>query len=257
MYELNVDPPDPPNGLKAKRYLLRIINTSFESTFIFSIDMHELTVVEADFVPIKPYRTTSILVGIGQRYHAILEATDPAGSHADYWIRTWRAQCFLFPQNGSADYEKTAILSYGDIPGESLDKVIDKPWPIDFNCSDENTTNLQPVVSWPRITPPANDPEGHIGENLTVNFKRVPSLFPLAFASMGGDGDAFNPMQISYSDPTFLHLNFTGEWPPLWVVYPENFTDESFVSFMSLSTGNGKKWRKEQISRMPFHFDNV
>lgn len=229
LYKVSVDPP---SGRKAKRYLLRLINTSFESTFIFSIDLHELLVVEADFVPIKPYKTTSVLIGIGQRYHVILEASDPTGRHDDYWIRTWRAQCFNFPTNGSADYEKTGILSYRHQPEALPINVINSPWPVDFTCSDEKTSDLQPVVSWPKITAPANDLEGHIGENLTVIFKGNPGLFPLAKASMGGD--KFNPLQINYGDPTFLHLNYTGAWPPLWVVYPENFTDDSFVSSLFL-----------------------
>jgi Multicopper oxidase len=48
-YTLNFDPP---LFGRAKRYLLRLINTSFESTFVFSIDNHTLTIVGMDFVPI-------------------------------------------------------------------------------------------------------------------------------------------------------------------------------------------------------------
>ena len=59
---------------RSKRYLLRLINTSFESTFVFFIDNHMLTVVDSDFVPIYSYQNTSVLVGIGQRYHIIVEA---------------------------------------------------------------------------------------------------------------------------------------------------------------------------------------
>jgi len=59
-----------------KRYLLRLINTSQDTTFVFSIDNHRLKVIGADFVAIRPYSETSILVGIGQRYHVIVEA-DP------------------------------------------------------------------------------------------------------------------------------------------------------------------------------------
>ena len=51
---------------KGKRYLLRLINTSVDTTFVFSIDGHSLTVVGADFVPIVPYTTGGVLVGIGQ-----------------------------------------------------------------------------------------------------------------------------------------------------------------------------------------------
>ena len=227
-YSLKVDSPV---GGKVKRYLLRLINTSFESTFIFSIDCHSFWVVEADFVPIKPYQATSVLIGIGQRYHVILEASDPVRDQHEYWIRTWRAKCFFgFPTNASRHYERTGVLRYGDLPGPV--EIPNSPWPINFNCSDEDPSDLQPVVPWPTIPPPANDPQGLIGENLTVQFKQNPNIFPLAKFSMGGD--EFNPLQINFGDPTFLHLNYTGRWPPLWVVYPENYTDDSFVSFQFL-----------------------
>jgi hypothetical protein len=39
-----------------------------DTTFIFTIDDHMLEVIEADFVPIEPYNTTNILVGIGMRW---------------------------------------------------------------------------------------------------------------------------------------------------------------------------------------------
>lgn len=225
-HTLNVDAPI---GGKVKRYLLRLINTSFESTFIFSIDSHKFWVVEADFVPIKPYQTKSVLIGIGQRYHVILEAADPNQGQCEYWIRTWRATCFLgFPQNGSAHYERTGILRYRD-PTTPVN-IPSNPWTVDFNCSDEKPSNLQPIVQWPPITPPANDPQGHIGENFTVQFRNSPDIFPLAKFSMGGDN--FNPLQINFGDPTFLHLNYTGLWPPLWVVFPESYGDDSFVSSM-------------------------
>ena len=35
--------------------MLRLINTSTATQFVFSIDKHILQVVEADFVPIEPY----------------------------------------------------------------------------------------------------------------------------------------------------------------------------------------------------------
>lgn len=48
-----------------KRYLLRLINASAESMFIFSIDGHEMEVIQTDLVPIKPYNTSSLFLGIG------------------------------------------------------------------------------------------------------------------------------------------------------------------------------------------------
>lgn len=46
--------------------VLHLINTSTESMFIFSIDNHELQVISTDFVPIHPYSTTSLRIGIGE-----------------------------------------------------------------------------------------------------------------------------------------------------------------------------------------------
>lgn len=48
------------------RYLLRLINTSVDTIFVFSIDNHNLTIIESDFVPIEPYTNTSVLIGIGE-----------------------------------------------------------------------------------------------------------------------------------------------------------------------------------------------
>ena len=51
---------------QGKKYLLRLINTSVDSTWIFSIDNHLMQVVGADFVPIEPYKKNHLLVGIGE-----------------------------------------------------------------------------------------------------------------------------------------------------------------------------------------------
>ena len=51
---------------QGKKYLLRLINTSVDTTFIFAIDNHDITVISSDFVPIVPYKTASVLVGIGK-----------------------------------------------------------------------------------------------------------------------------------------------------------------------------------------------
>jgi hypothetical protein len=218
---------------RPKRYLLPIINTSFESTFVFSIDSHLLTGVQADFVPIKNYTTTSVLVGIGQRYHIIVEAKprfndgDPPPVDGNFWIRTWKADCFRFNQTkASPGYEKTGVLRYSD----SKDVPKSTQWGnVPLACSDEPYANLVPVLPWTVQKPPMNDQLGGVGENLTVQLKANTGLFPLALFSMGGD--QFNPLQINYSTPTFLDLNQTPPWPERWVVYPENYTATSWVSY--------------------------
>ena len=51
---------------RGKRYLLRLINTSLDTTFVFAIDGHNVTVIGSDFVPIVPYNTSYVLVDTGR-----------------------------------------------------------------------------------------------------------------------------------------------------------------------------------------------
>ena len=118
----------------------------------------------------------------------------------------------------------TGILRYTD----SQDIPNSVPWPIDVTCTDEDWDLLDPAVPW-QVGEPAN---GEYGENLIVIFDHDPSIFPLAFASIGGD--SFNPMYLDYSKPTFLHLNYSGVWDPLLVVLKEDVTNASWVSELSI-----------------------
>jgi FtsP/CotA-like multicopper oxidase with cupredoxin domain len=69
-----------------KKYLLRLINTSSDAMQKFSIDGHKFTVVSQDFVPIKPYSTDLITLGVGQRADVVVEAVGKAKE--SYWMRS-------------------------------------------------------------------------------------------------------------------------------------------------------------------------
>ena len=219
---------------RAKRYLLRLINTSFDSTFVFSIDNHRVQIVTADFVPIRPYTNTSVLIGIGQRYHVIVKA-EPQGNQdgdppeaGNFWIRTWKANCFQFEQDkASPGYERAGILRYS----EDSRPPTSTPWEnVSLRCSDETYDDLIPILPW-EVGPAANIPAGKkFGENFTVQglFPAATTYFPFAHFSMGGDD--FNPQRINFGDPTILNLDNTQKWNPLWVVFPENYTSEDWVS---------------------------
>jgi FtsP/CotA-like multicopper oxidase with cupredoxin domain len=72
------------NITATKKYRLRIINTSVDNGFQVSLDNHDFEVIAADFVPIKPYNTTWLFVGIGQRYDVVIRANQSPGN---YWFR--------------------------------------------------------------------------------------------------------------------------------------------------------------------------
>ena len=94
-----------------KRYRLRIIAMSCHPDFTFSIDGHELLIIEADGENTEPLLVDSIQIFAGQRYSAILFADKPIGN---YWVR---AEPNAF--GGLTGFEggiNSAILRYVDAP---------------------------------------------------------------------------------------------------------------------------------------------
>ncbi|TKA81272.1 hypothetical protein B0A49_00226 [Cryomyces minteri] len=69
---------------QGKRYRLRIINTAVDNALRVSLDGHPFEVVSADFVPIKPFVTDTLLLNIGQRYDVVITANQTIGN---YWFR--------------------------------------------------------------------------------------------------------------------------------------------------------------------------
>lgn len=67
-----------------KKYRLRLVNPSIDAAIRVSLDGHPFTVIATDFVPIVPYNTTWVLIGIGQRYDVVFTADQPADN---YWFR--------------------------------------------------------------------------------------------------------------------------------------------------------------------------
>lgn len=69
---------------KGKKYRLRLINTSVDNYIRVSLDNHALQVMTSDFIPVKPFYTQWLLLGIGQRYDVVVNANQTAGN---YWFR--------------------------------------------------------------------------------------------------------------------------------------------------------------------------
>ncbi|KAI9572538.1 laccase [Boletus coccyginus] len=67
-----------------KRYRFRLFGLSCDPNFIFSIDGHNLTIIEADGILTEPLLVDSLRVLAGQRYSVVMNATEPVGN---YWIR--------------------------------------------------------------------------------------------------------------------------------------------------------------------------
>ena len=74
------------NFTSGKTHRLRLINAGTEGLQRFTLDGHKMTVIANDFVPIVPYTTDVITLGIGQRSDVLVKADAP--SNTAFWMRS-------------------------------------------------------------------------------------------------------------------------------------------------------------------------
>ena len=108
----------------------------------FAIDGHSLTVIANDLVPIRPYETTAVILGSGQRYDVIVEANQDIDA---YWLRAIFQTACNFNDNDSRD----TILGIVRYEGadDSEDPTTTKDPTITNSCNDEPYSSLIPWVS--------------------------------------------------------------------------------------------------------------
>ncbi|EDR01587.1 laccase, multicopper oxidase, benzenediol:oxygen oxidorectuctase [Laccaria bicolor S238N-H82] len=97
------------NVQHSARYRFRLVSISCDPNFTFSIDGHNMTIIEVDGINVQPTTVDSIQIFAGQRYSFILTAGWPV---ANYWVR---ALPNLGPQGFSGGVN-SAILRYSGAP---------------------------------------------------------------------------------------------------------------------------------------------
>ncbi|KAI4232458.1 MAG: hypothetical protein LQ349_004994 [Xanthoria aureola] len=68
------------NFTSGKTHRLRLINAGAEGIQRFSIDNHTMKVIAQDYVPVRPFDTKVVTLGIGQRTDVIVKANLPSDS---------------------------------------------------------------------------------------------------------------------------------------------------------------------------------
>lgn len=199
------------------KYLMRVVNTGIDTYFKFSIDNHNMTVIASDFVPITPYSTQVLNIGMGQRYDIIVEANQDADN---YWMRAVpQAAC---SSNDNADDIKGIVRydsSSTDDPTSSAYTAIAD---VD-ECVDEDASNLVPYVSYTVGTLTDTD-----DDDLTVAVTQSNSLFKWQIGS--------STMEVQWDDPTLLQVyNNDSSWNASEVVIDLATADE-WVYFVISST---------------------
>ncbi|KKY20770.1 putative multicopper oxidase [Phaeomoniella chlamydospora] len=121
------------------KYRLRLVNAAADSHFLFMIDNHILEVIANDFVPIVPYNTTQLSIGMGQRYDVIVRGKELTSG--DFWIRA-------IPQESCSETDAVddikGILRYDN---SSTSEPATSAYSYTDSCADEAASNLVPYLA--------------------------------------------------------------------------------------------------------------
>lgn len=101
------------------------------------LDNHTLEVIQTDFVPIVPYNTTAVYIGMGQRYDVIVTATETTGN---FWLRA-------IPQESCSDNDNVDnILGIVRYDSTSTDDPTTTAYTFTDSCDDEDISTLVPYL---------------------------------------------------------------------------------------------------------------
>ena len=86
--------------VQGTRYRLRVINASGLHGFRFSIDAHNMTVIEVEGTETQPTVVDALSVNLAERFSVIVTASRPLTGVNNYWMRgTMLVTCFVENSN--------------------------------------------------------------------------------------------------------------------------------------------------------------
>ncbi|KAK4184062.1 putative laccase precursor [Podospora australis] len=212
-----------------RAHMLILVNTAVDTTFVFSIDDHQLEVIEMDFVPIQPYNTTNLKIGIGQRYHVLVHGLhEPykAERYGNYWMRAVPARkCSKFAygpdeQMGIVRYNRTYAPGNWNKTWGNIPNPLSEPPLYNISCADEPYERLKPFRPWTVGNPVNIDKDTEDPYTLPNNTRYIFDVGMMPSGGPNGTGpyipddksytrwnmhDA--PFRINFSDPTLLALD--------------------------------------------------
>jgi len=153
---------------------------SCDPNFTFSIDGHDMTVIEVDGTNVQPLLVDSIQIFAGQRYSVIVQANQPVKS---YWIRS------LPPGLNYSDFNNLAVLRYAGAANEN--PTADPTMDIPVSQIPLVETNLHPFTPSPV---PGKPRPGGADINIQLNVTHVNTS--LGIGSFEVNGVAFEFLGI-------------------------------------------------------------
>ncbi|KAJ7636185.1 laccase [Roridomyces roridus] len=164
-----------------KRYRFRLVSIACDPNFMFSIDGHNLTIIEVDGVNHQPLVVDQIQIYAAQRYSFILHADRPT---SNYWIRAPPNSTAL--NTGFVNATNSAILHY---VGASHEEPV-------TNSTISNPlveTGLHPLVPMP-VPGVAGRGKADVNLQLTINLNTTASQWMLVGQTCVGSNCSSTPL---------------------------------------------------------------
>lgn len=130
-----------------KTHRLRLINSGGDGVQRFSIDEHTLTVIAEDFVPVKPYNTSVVTLGVGQRADVLVTA-NVGKPDAKFWMRSNMTTC-------SPARQPNALAAIYYDKADTSSTPSSKAWniPDPGTCANEDLSVTEPLFPIPLPKP--------------------------------------------------------------------------------------------------------
>jgi len=204
------------NFTSGKKHRLRIINTSAEAVLKFSIDGHNMTIFENDYVPIVPYSQSVVTLGVGQRSDVIVEANGNA--NGSYWMRV-NSTCSA--TDGISPFAVAAIY-YEDADTTSI--PTSSPSYTDAQLASCKNDDLSLTVPYYPIAPAETPGET---QSLTITYANNATANTTGYNVWYINNQTF---RADYNDPVLLEANLgTTDFDPEWNVYSFNATSVRII----------------------------
>ncbi|KAH8594192.1 extracellular dihydrogeodin oxidase/laccase-like protein [Bisporella sp. PMI_857] len=200
--------------MPGKTHRLRLINAGSAVTQKFTIDGYRMTVIANDFVPVKPYTTNVVTLGVGQRTDILVKAT---GKGTDsVWMRAdMDTGCFPGPTQPHA----LAAIYYPEANQNARPTTKATGW-VSGNCGNDVLSSTVPLVS----AKPPSTPAVTQKIDMTLGFNETGSL--LFFMN----AESF---RANWNNPLLLLANLGNtSYPqhPEWNTY--NFGKNTSIRFI-------------------------
>ncbi len=143
-----------------KRIRMRVINGGSLATFRFSVDGHNMTVIEADGTEVEPVVVQSLNVMVSQRYSVIIETDRPVGAYA---VRAEVMDDMFAYDNPFLVMNQYAIMRYEGVAASTQPLT---------NPSNTTLVNVTQSLSTSQLVPitSMDAPASNMTTKLVVNF---------------------------------------------------------------------------------------